>query len=223
MDVEIALGVAGDFGGAELLGFAVHDFARMLGGGDEVDLILLDDPATEEAGVVGLQVGGGGEGLDLAQEVGLDAFGRGDEFVVEEMFERTGGGFPTGFLDLARLAPAFGVGEGFRLVVVIAGVGGPVGVDLGVEGPIRKVNAVDGVGEGAGFEFVRGKPTVAIPFADFVADFRLGDLKFEQRFRADGCFDLIVRNERRGAAKVAPLGHARRIEDGDRLAALAFH
>src|ERR1039458_2200512 len=53
LDLEVALGVAGDFGGAETLGFGVHFLAGGLGGGDEVYLIAFHHPAGKVSGVVG--------------------------------------------------------------------------------------------------------------------------------------------------------------------------
>ena len=218
---EIALGVAGDFAGTELAKFLFHDGTGVGGGGDEIDLVLFDDPTGEEGGVVGSEIVGG-EGFDFGEEILGDAAGAADEFVVEKLIEFARGVDPADFAHLAALGASVGVAVAFAFEVIMAGFGGPGGMGLGVESPVREVSAVEGVGEGAAFKFVGGEPVGAIPFADGFADFAVGDFKREQTFRANGCLDFGVRSEGGRTAEIAPLGDASDGKNADRLAALAF-
>jgi len=59
------------------------------GGGEEIDLVLLHDPAGKEPRLIRLQIRRGGKGLDLSQELGRDSPRGGDEFIVEEVIQRT--------------------------------------------------------------------------------------------------------------------------------------
>src|SRR5690348_14475294 len=138
------------------------------------------------------------------------------------MIELAPAWFPTNFLDLAGLGVAVGVAIGFGFVIVITGFGGPIGMDLGVEGPVRKIDAANDVGHGGAFQTIGREPTVAIPLAQTVAHLRLGNCEWEQTFRADRRFDFFVRDDLCGAAEFAALSDARGIKDGDGLAALAF-
>jgi len=64
--------VTGDLGGAEALDLGVHFLACGLGGGDEVNLVALDDPAGQKAGVVRHHLLGG-KRLDPPQHLRLNA------------------------------------------------------------------------------------------------------------------------------------------------------
>ena len=107
---------------------------------------------------------------------------------------------------------------------MVAGLGGPVGVDVGVEGPVGQIDAVQRVGEGGAFQFVRRPPAAAIPGAELVADLGGGNDGWQQAFRRDrrpGRSSIGTIDGR--AAEIAALGGAVGIENADGLAALAFH
>lgn len=149
-DIEVALGIAGNFARAKLAKFLFHDGSGAGGGGDEIDLILFDNPAGEEGGIVGNEILGG-KGLDFGKQIVGNAAGTGYKFVVEKVGELAGCVHPADLADLARLRAPVGVAVGFALVIVVAGVGGPVGMGLGIEGPIGKIGTVEGVGQCAAF------------------------------------------------------------------------
>ena len=221
LDLQVAMRVAGDLGGAKAFGLGVHFLARGLGGGDEVNLIAFHHPAGKVGGVVGGQFLRR-KRLDAAQHFGMDAAGGRLQFVLEKMVHGAGAGHPADFLYLTCLDAAVGVAKGFGLVVVIAAEGGPVGVDLGVEGPVGNVKALGGVGQGGVFEAVGGEPAAGIPGANGVAHLAFGELHGQKAFRAEGGLDFLVGNEGGGAAEIAALADMRGVEDGNGLATLAF-
>ena len=139
------------------------------------------------------------------------------------MIERSGGRDPASSLDPARLRFPIRIRVTLSLVIIIARIRRPIGVDLRIEGPIGNVDAVDGIGEGATLERVRRKPTIAIPTAHRVAHVCLRQFEFEQAFWPNRRLDFVVGDERRRPAELATLGDARRVEHGDRLTTLAFH
>ena len=145
LHAQVALGVAGHFARTHLPHGIVHLLAVEFGGLAQVDLVALHGPAAHEFGRVGLEVGGGRERLDLAQQPGVHAHGAGHQRVVEEVRELPGRGLPAHMADLARLRVAVGVAVGFGGVVVEAGVGLPGGLHMGVESPVGQVQAL-GVG-----------------------------------------------------------------------------
>src|SRR6185437_1277476 len=165
----------------------------------------------------------GWERFYLAEPFRVDATRGGNEFVVEKMIERAGAGLPANVLDLARLSAAAGIGVGFRCVIIIAALGGPVGVDLRVECPVGDVKAFDGVRERGVFQFVRREPAAAVPATDGIANLTFAELHRQQAFGRESLFDFFVRHERRGTAKIATLAHASRIENRNRLATLALN
>ena len=75
-----------------------------LGRGDEIDLIALDDPAGDVAGIVRLEFLGR-KRFDAAHERLVYADRRADEIVVEKMRQLPGGRLPAHVLDLPRLRP----------------------------------------------------------------------------------------------------------------------
>jgi len=122
----------------------------------EVDGVLLGQESGQVARFVGDEVGGG-EGLDGAGEIGLDAAGGGHRHVVEELLQRPVGRLPAdpSLLTGHRLAVLLHLHVD---VVVIAGVGGPLRIGGGVEGPEREVDALQRGHARARFEIAGAKP-----------------------------------------------------------------
>ena len=85
LDLEIAVGVSGDVARAEAVDHGVHLRLAGFRGLAEIDLIALDRPAADVGGIVGLEVGEGGEGLDFPQQRVAHADGAGHGVVIEEM------------------------------------------------------------------------------------------------------------------------------------------
>ena len=112
------------------------------------------------------------------------------------MIERAARVFPADVLHLARLTVSLRIAVGLGRVVIIPGLGGPLCGDLRVEGPIRQVEAVDGVGEGAALETIGRKPAAAIPGVHFFPHVALTDLERQDALWADRRLDFVVRNER---------------------------
>ena len=134
MNDEIAIRVAGDLPRAERLHLGVHRGARALRGADEIDLVALHDPPCDVARVVRLQVSAWGTAQCLAG-ARVQRRPTRSEIVVEEMGNVPGGGHPPYPLDLA--GPRLAVGDvGLGLVIVVAGVCGPIRLDLRVERPV---------------------------------------------------------------------------------------
>ena len=79
--------IPGHLARAEIARFLLHHVAGMLRGGDEIDLVLLDNPAAEKARVVRFQVARGRKGLDLSQQLSGHAARSRHEFVVKKMIE----------------------------------------------------------------------------------------------------------------------------------------
>ena len=75
----------------------VHLLLADLRGLAEIDLIALDRPAADEGGIVGFEVGEGGEWLDFAQQGGVHADGAGDGVVIEEVGQAARRCLPSGF------------------------------------------------------------------------------------------------------------------------------
>ncbi len=90
--------------------------------------------------------------------------------VVEEMFEDARRGFPSHVLYLARLGAALVVTVSLGGVVVVTCLPFPRTDDLRIERPVRNVDAVDGVDEGAGFQSSWSEPLARVPSSDQIAD-----------------------------------------------------
>src|SRR5687767_11482430 len=145
-----------------------------------------------------------------------------DRLVIEEMPDLAGRRLPAYVPHLPPLRPALIVAVGFRRVVVVPGFCLPRTDDMRIEGPVRDVDAVDTINEGAALEVVRRQPLRAEPAADLFADFALIDLERQHALRPDRSADLRVVDERWRAAEIAVLADACRIEHRDRLTALAL-
>ena len=169
--LEIAERVALHLLPAQHADLRVHRVARALRRGHEIDLVALDDPAGDEARVVGLERLRR-ERLDAAQQLRVDAHRRADEIVVEVVLEPPRGRLPAHVLDLARAhLPALGIR--FGRVVVVARLRGPGGVDVRVERPVRQIHAAHRIGQRAPLQRRRREPELAVPGADAVARARL--------------------------------------------------
>jgi hypothetical protein len=123
-DVEVAIRVARNLGGAQTPELLVHRLARGLGSADQIDLVAFDDPAGDIRRIVGFELAGR-ERLDAAQQPGMHADRGADEIVVENVLQAPGGRLPAYLAHLARLRAAAAVGVGFGRVVIMAGFGGP--------------------------------------------------------------------------------------------------
>jgi len=151
----------------------------------------------------------------------MDADRRADEIVVEEVPHAARRRLPADVPHLPRAQLAvFGVRLG--RVVVVPGLGGPRRVDLRVERPVRQVDAVHGVGQRGSLQPVRREPQPAVPRADAVARRAFADPERQHAFRAERRLGFVVRHDLRRPAEVAVLRLPRRIEDRDRVAALAL-
>lgn len=107
-------------------------------------------------------------------------------------------------------------------VVVSARFGTPVGGDMGIEGPIGKIDPFDSVGERLALEIVGGKPVAAIPFADLFADLRFRNGERQHAGGTDWRLDVVNGQDCGGAAEIASLGDTSRIKNGNGLATAAF-
>ena len=123
----------------------------------QVHLVALDRPAAHEFRCVGLEVRYRRKRLDPAEQGRMDALRAGYQCVVEEVLQAPGGWLPSDPLHLTHLRLAVR-GEGFGFVVVVTGVGLPARADLGVESPVRQVDAVQRVGQRGRLEPVRREP-----------------------------------------------------------------
>src|SRR5262245_2074680 len=93
---------------------------------------------------------------------------------------------------------------------------------LRVERPVRNVDAVHAIDEGASLERTRREPLARVPAANLLAYLGFRDLEGQQALRSDGRLDFLVVDERRRAAELAVLADALGIEDRDSLAALTL-
>src|SRR5271166_1826894 len=126
LHVEVAIGVARDLRGTHLAKLRIHRLACGPGRGDEINLITLDDPAGDVAGIVGFELLGG-KRFDSAHQRLVYADRGADEIVIEEVRQLARGRLPAHVLDLARLGTAAAVGVSLGRVVVMTGFGGPRG------------------------------------------------------------------------------------------------
>src|SRR5687767_2374373 len=108
-------------------------------------------------------------------------------------------------------------------VVMVARFSGPICVNLSVESPVRDVEAVNRVSEGARLQRIRRKPATSVPCADLIPNLRFRELEFQHTLRADWPNLGLDGNQRCGAAKIAPLRDASWIEGRDGLTTLAAH
>jgi len=70
---------------------------------------------------------------------------------------------PIGFFEPGVFESCRRIAVGFRFVVMIARLRGPIRMRLGVEGPIGNVKALDCIGRGELFEFIWCEPAGTIP------------------------------------------------------------
>src|SRR5436305_13497475 len=131
-------------------------------------------------------------------------------------------GLPADVAHLPRARRAvFAIGLG--RVVVVAALGGPIGLDVRIERPVGKVNALDGIRQRTPLEGARREPKPAVPRSDSIAGRALRDLEWKHALGAKGALGLVVRNELRRSAELAVLRLPSGIEDGDRVTALAAY
>ncbi len=125
------------------------------------------------------------------------------QFIVKEMLQAARCRLPAHMAYLARADVAIGIAVLLGRVVVKTGIGPPLGLHMGIKGPVRQVDAFERIGQRRVLELVGGKPAAAIPFADQVAHLPVADLERQQALRRDRIIALFMRLDRRGAAKVA--------------------
>jgi hypothetical protein len=130
--------------------------------------------------------------------------------------------FPTGFLDLTGLHFAVGAAVLFGDVIMISGLGGPVGIHMRIEGPVGQIDAVQGVCEGNAFELVGCPPPALVPFAKLVPHLGVGNHCGQQAFRSDEIPHVVHRDNGWRAAEVTALCGTLGIEHADGAATLAF-
>jgi hypothetical protein len=123
----------------------VHRVVRALRSGDQIDLVALDDPAGDVAGVVGSQLCGW-ERLDSAQQIRVDAHRCAYQIIVESLLKAARRGLPAHVLHLPRLDAAVAL-ERLGRVMVVACFGRPFDVDAGVESPIGQIDSAHRVRE----------------------------------------------------------------------------
>ena len=209
------MGVTWDLSDAESPQLSDHALARLLLCFDEIELVLLDHPAGDVAGIIGDEIRRGGKGLQIREKLGVHAEGGGDEEVVKEVLHQTGGVRPAGLgSGIAFVIPHLVVMTSFSL---------PRTVRVGIKGPVGQVNAVERVGERFAFELVGCKPMAAIPFTDFLPDPGVGDSKGQDTAGANGGISVLGGDDGGRAAEVAVLSDPFFIEDGNRVAAPAAH
>ena len=189
----------------------------------QVDLVAFHRPAAHEFGRVGLEVGQRRKRLDLAQQRRVNAGGAGHQLVVKEMRQAARCGHPAGALDLAGLRLALVVAVAFGFVVMVTGLGAPVGVDMRVKRPVGQIDAVQRVGQRGRLELVWRKPARAVPLAQAVAHLPFADFEGQQALRRDGFVGGFMRNDGGRAAKPAARGHLAADKHRDGAAALALH
>ena len=182
--IEVTIRVARDLCGTHLAELGVHRVARGLGRSDEINLITLDDPAGDVAGIVGLELLGR-KRLDSTHERLVHADRRAYEVIIEEVGKLSRGRLPAHVLDLARLHPATGVAVALGCIVIMTGFGSPRGIDLSVKGPVRQIHTLDGVGERAALKCVGCKPQLAVPGANAVAGLVLRNPERQQALRSE--------------------------------------
>src|SRR6185436_18714460 len=100
IDIEIAMSIPGHLLGTKAFGFIFHPLTRLLGGADQIHLVLFDRPAGQVRSRVGDELFCG-EIFDLAQKVAFYSARAADQFVIKEMFQVTGRRLPADVLDLA--------------------------------------------------------------------------------------------------------------------------
>ena len=113
---------------------------------------------------------------------------------------------------------------GFPLAVLVAlaAFGGVVGADLGIEGPVRQVHAVQRVGQGLAAQVV-GRPEVrSVPLLHPIARAGCVHRKRQQALGPDDVTGFFERHQRRRPAEIAGLGLLRAREHADGLAVLAL-
>lgn len=111
----------------------------------------------------------GVEALELVDEVLRQALGRAHQQVVVEVVAVARGRHPAHLADLAGAALRLAVDVrrvGLGDVVVVAGLGGPLRGDLGVEGPEGHVDALHLLDAGLLLQVVRAEPQAVEPLAE---------------------------------------------------------
>ena len=221
-DPQVAVGIARNLLRTQLLQRGVHLVGRSLCRVEEDHAVVFDHVSGEKRRVIGHDVRRG-KRLHLCEQIQRQALRARHRVVVEEVIDDPRGGFPSHPPLHAGHALAFPVGRGDRHVVVVSGFGVPRAVHLGVEGPVGDVEALDGVDECRPPQPSRRQPLAPPPLADALAHGAGINAERQHAGGADGRLDLLIGHERRRAAELAVLPHARRIEHHHRLAALALH
>ncbi len=108
-----------------------------------------------------------------------------------------------------------------RHVVVAARIRLPIRMDLRVERPVRHIQATDRISERAFVQVVRREPLTPIPRPHQFARLGFVDGERQERLRRKRLFDFCVGHQLRRPAELASLADTRRIEHGNRAAALA--
>ena len=93
----------------------------------------------------------------------MNTHGAGHQFVIEEVFEFSGGRNPAHMLHLPGFQTAIGAAYLFGGVVIVAGLGAPARKCPGIEGPVRQIDALEGIGGSRFFQAAGCKPAFAVP------------------------------------------------------------
>src|SRR5687767_11597253 len=101
----------------------------------------------------------------------MNAARGGYQLVIEEMIALTPARLPSNFPHLSGFGVAVGIAILFGLVIVITALGGPIGLDLGIEGPVRDVEAFDGIGQRLPAQLIGCEPTSGIPASHRITHF----------------------------------------------------
>ena len=162
---------------------------------DQHHLIMLDDESREHRGVVGHEISRR-KRLDTLQQVDPDALRPGYRFIIEEVLDAARRRLPPDVLDLACLRSPAAVAISLSRVVIVARLRAPGTCRLRVEGPVRQIDAVNGVHERTPCQRVRREPLARVPPANLVANLRLRDLERQDALRCDRILRLGVVHER---------------------------
>ena len=127
----------------------------------------------------------------------MDAHGARHQFVIEEVFQFTRSRNPAYMLHLPGFQTAIGAAHLLGGVVVVAGLGAPARKCPGIEGPVRQVDALEGIGGSRLFQAAGCKPAFAVPGTQDVP--HLGVVMFERQHALgrDGVAHRLVAHDGR--------------------------